>query len=391
MHVSGPAGLTLRPPPSALLRRMITSISRSYMSLSSGSRPAVSRPAVSQPVVSLSILSMLSLFLPACTSSTPELGVEVDGQRLPVVDIHLHPGEWDEIPPATQAYLASRFPFPLSLIPEALAASVLTGEGILAELDKAGASAGVLFAVYAPRTVGIATNELVSYQLDVAPDRLYGLASLRVDNWNQDADEELAQLEQALVEYDGMIGIKLAHAHQNFRMDDPAYYSIYALAGQYQAPVYLHTGPSPFPGTAQEAPYTDPAYLEEAIRLYPETDFILGHIGYDFIGKKIGRLDECIRLAQLYPNVYLEPSALGSAGSDPEGTNLIEAMRRMRDAGLVDRIIYGSDGPQSPGFVRSYLLRTVDAMRATGYTVDEMRAVLADNFTRVFGLDPIIL
>lgn len=332
----------------------------------------------------------LTLLLSSCAAAPPPLGVEVNGQRLPVVDLHLHPGEWDEIPPSTQAYLASRFPFPLNLIPEALASSVLTGEGILAELDKAGVSVGVLFAVYAPRTVGVATNELVSFQLDVAPDRFYGLASLRVDNWNQDADEELALLEQALVEY-GMIGIKLAHAHQHFRMDDPAYYDIYELAGRYQAPVYLHTGPSPFPGTAQQPPYTDPAYLEEAIRLYPETDFILGHLGYDFINHLPGKLDECIRLAQLYPNVYLEPSALGSAGSDPEGVNLKEAMRRMREGGVVDRIIYGSDGPQSPGFVRSYLLRTVDAMQATGYTVEEMRSVLADNFTRVFGLDPITL
>ena len=46
-------------------------------------------------------------------------------------------------------------------------------------------------------------------------------------------------------------------------------------------------------------------------------------------------------------------------------------MGKMREAGLVDRIIYGSDGPQSPGFVKDYLSRTVQAMRATGYTADE--------------------
>jgi uncharacterized protein len=66
-------------------------------------------------------------------------------------------------------------------------------------------------------------------------------------------------------------------------------------------------------------------------------------------------------------------------------------MARLREAGLVDRIIYGSDGPQSPGFVADYLDRTVAAMRRAGYTTDEMRAVLAGNFARVFAVPVLTL
>ena len=55
-----------------------------------------------------------------------------------------------------------------------------------------------------------------------------------------------------------MIGIKLAHAHQHFRMDDPTYFGIYQVSSDLKKPVYLHTGSSPFPGTSSEAPYTDP-------------------------------------------------------------------------------------------------------------------------------------
>ena len=91
-------------------------------------------------------------------------------------------------------------------------------------------------------------------------------------------------------------------------------------------------------------------------------------------------------LAKKYPNVFLEPSALGSKGSDPNGENLRIAMQRMREAGVVDRIIYGSDGPQSPGFVKDYLARTVEAMRAAGYTAAEAEAVLSGNFARNFGV-----
>lgn len=329
----------------------------------------------------------LLLGLPMLTScGDPPLGVVVEGERLAVVDMHLHPGEWESIPPATREFLASRFPFPFNTDPAGLAADILSPEGLVSELDKAGVSVGVLMAVYSPATVGIASNELVEADVEFRPDRFYGLASLRVDRWNEDAQAELDRLEQALGQ-PGMIGVKLAHAHMHFRMDDPAYDGIYALAGQLGKPVYLHTGTSPFPGTASEPQYTDPAYLEPSIAAFPETIFILGHLGYDFFGHELDPgLATCIALAQQYPNVYLEPSALGSKTSDPTGENLPEAMRRMREAGLVDRIIYGSDGPQSPGFVLGYLERTVEAMQRGGYSVDEMREVLSGNFARVFGV-----
>lgn len=312
-----------------------------------------------------------------------ELGVVVDGERLPVIDMHLHPGDWDAIPPATQEFLASRFPWPIGLRPAKAARDVLTPDGILKEIDRAGVSVGVLFAIYAPRTVGVAANEDVIADVAVHPDRFYGMASLRVDRWNEDEATELGRLRDALGQ-PGMVGIKLAHAHQQFRMDDPRYFAIYALAEELGKPLYLHTGTSPFPGTEQAPAYTDPAYLEAAIATYPGAVFVLGHLGYDFTEQTLGALERCVELATNYTNVYLEPSALGSAGSDPSGENLPAAMLRLREAGLVDRIIYGSDGPQSPGFVEEYLRRTVAAMRSAGYSKQEMRAVLAGNFARVF-------
>jgi predicted TIM-barrel fold metal-dependent hydrolase len=327
----------------------------------------------------------LALIPPAAGCKEPERGLLIDGQRVPVIDMHLHPGEWSSIPPATQAFLASNFPFPFSTDPEGTAESILSPEGIASELDDAGISQAGLFAIYAPRTFGIADNELVETNLAAMPERFFGFASLAVDDWGNREAAELARLEQALGQ-PGMIGVKLAHAHQHFRMDDPAYYSIYVLAGQLDKPVYLHTGTSPAPGTSQDPVNTDPAFLEAAIVAHPQTIFILGHLGYDFINKQLGELETCIALAQRYENVYLEPSAMGSAFSDPDGTNLPVAMRRLREAGVVDRVIYGSDGPQRPGFVGEYLERTVEAMQGAGYTIDEIRAVLAGNFAELFGV-----
>lgn len=330
-------------------------------------------------------LSLAALATFATTNACKQVtyGVEIDGRTIPVVDMHLHPGEWHGVPAATQAFLAGRFPFPFNTNPGDLADGILSAEGIIEELDKAGVHGALLYAVYAPRTVGVATNELVQGYLDDEPDRFWGLASLRVDQWRNAAQEELDALEAALG-HPNMLGVKLAHAHMHFRMDDPAYFGIYELAGRLGKPVYLHTGTSPFPGTSRDAPYTDPVYIEGAIEAYPDTIFILGHLGFDFIEREHRGLEACIDLAQRFENVYLEPSALGSPGGDPDGEKLRTAMRRMREAGVVDRIIYGSDGPQGPGFVEEYLERTVEAMKDTGYTADEMEAVLSGNFLRVF-------
>lgn len=314
-----------------------------------------------------------------------ELGVAVNGQVMDVIDMHLHPGEWELIPPETRKFLASRFPFPFKLNPEDLAQSVLTAQGILAELNKAHIRGGVLFAVYAPKTVGICTNEYVISQVAEKPDRLFGLASLRVDRWNKDKDAQLTAFEKAL-KSPGMVGVKLAHAHMHFRMDDPRYYDIYKVAGRLKKPIYLHTGSSPFPNISQKEAYTNPAYLEDAIKKHPDTIFILGHLGYDFIGKKHMHLDVCIKLAKQYKNVFLEPSAFGSASGDPDGSRLAFAMKQIKENGLVDRVIYGSDGPQSPGFVKDYLERTIKAMKASQYTNKEMQDVLGANFIRVFGI-----
>jgi len=217
------------------------------------------------------------------------------------------------------------------------------------------------------------------------PARLFGFASIRVDRWNVDAKEQLAAFETALTELDNMVGVKLAHAHQQFRFDDPRFYPIYEIAGRLGKPIYLHTATSPNPGVRTEPPYTNPYYLEDAIRRYPETIFILGHAGWDTLNRKLTYVDACIDLAQRYDNVYMEPGALGAKRAEKV---LADFVGRIKKGNVAHKLIYGSDGPQFPGYVASHLDAFVAAMQAAGFTVDEMRMVLADNFSRVFDMEP---
>ena len=72
----------------------------------------------------------------------------------------------------------------------------------------------------------------------------------------------------------------------------------------------------------------------------------------------------------------------------PTGENLKEIFRRVAEEDLIDRVIYGSDGPQLPGFLESYTARTVDAMTAANYTAEQAEMVFSGNFETVFGVQP---
>ncbi len=323
-------------------------------------------------------------FLGACGGPPPEPGVQAGNERLMVIDLHMHTGTWDLMTPWFQERLAERVPRGFKWTVGILSDMWLSGDGIVGQLDNAGIAGGGVFALYSPHTTGNAPNEFVAEQLKVAPERLFGFASLAVYQWNIDGPEQLDVLEDAL-SWDGMIGIKLANAHQQYRFDDERFYPIYEVAGRLGKPIYLHTATSPNPGTRLEPPYTDPYYLEDAIGRYPDTVFILGHAGWDSYHKKLTYTDACIDLAQRYPNVYMEPGALGATRAEEVVGDFV---RRIKSGGVTNKLIYGSDGPQFPGYLKRHLDNYVAAMRDADYSVDEMRAVLAGNFVRVFGVEP---
>ncbi len=316
----------------------------------------------------------------------PPAGVWIDGEPIQVIDMHLHPADWDQMPQQLRTFIAERLPWPLLLRPERFVRRSLSADGIVDELDRAGIDTGVIFAVYSPRTVGIASNQLIQEGVSEHAGRLLGLAAIRLDNWSADAESELEKLEEALGQ-PGMIGLELAHAHMHVRMDDTDYFPIYELAGRLGKPVYLHTGTTPFPGVATGAAYSNPAYIESAIAAYPQTIFILGHLCYDSITDEVGELDTCIDLARRYPNVYLESNTLSFAESTYAAERMQSVYEAVKAADVIDRVIYGSGGPQIPGYVGGYLERTVDAMHSADYDNDEIEAVLYGNFIHLFGAE----
>ena len=335
--------------------------------------------------------------------------IEVDGVQIEVVDAHLHtlesPGDFNL---EGKAAIVSKLPNFVVPYYAALAAQI--GDpyapilGIADQLDWAGVDRGVVLATYTQHTVGFATNRHVEKLIwdlrnidDAGRPRFLGLASINLDDFGDETirRHRLDALKTYLMD-DRFIGIKLAHAHQGVAFDDPVLDDLYGLAAEMGAPMLLHTGISPFPGTKMEAEYTNPSALENAIERFNglgeegRVEFVLSHVGT----ADAGATSAALELAAAHDNVWLELSALGqdmvydldgneSTVYGPQHPWIVEDIL---DLGLVDRTIFASDGPQRSGKVRTYLEDIVSSMTASGFTTAQVERVLSGSFYDCFGV-----
>lgn len=325
-----------------------------------------------------------------------------------IVDVHLHPGSYDKLGPKGKEFVKSVFPVNL---PDFIKVPLLrffssfqlnpygAFIGIKNECRKASANNCILFATYAPETWGIEPNEDLLGYLDDSRNSVngetffYGLASINVTDWNEAKTEQLANLEAALA-HPKVVGIKLAFAHTLTPFDATDYYAIYDVAREFDKPVYHHVGTSPLRKVSDfeddELDYVlrtfDPVYLEDALKQYPDVTFVLGHAGNDANQEGYGKINEAFALAEKYRNVYIEISALGSTRNDPDGQLMDGIFLRAKRANIVDRIIYGSDGPGSPGNIKSYKDLILQSLERVGYSFDDAQKVMADNARSIFNI-----
>jgi len=82
-----------------------------------------------------------SVVLAACGGAPEEPGVLIQGQRLAVVDVHLHSGSWDMMPPTFHERLTERVPRGFKWTVKLLSDRNLKGACILGQLDAAGSAA----------------------------------------------------------------------------------------------------------------------------------------------------------------------------------------------------------------------------------------------------------
>ncbi|AKF05427.1 amidohydrolase family protein [Sandaracinus amylolyticus] len=336
-------------------------------------------------------------------ASDARADIEIDGERVEVVDMHLHPGHYANMAIEGRRFIGASLPPFARLYAPALIEVLLDPYaehvGIRAETEMAGVDHAVLFAVYASRSTGFYTNDELERVL--ADERnagwAWGMASIDYEGF---LDDGIAQQRlDALASYfeqrrDLFVGIKLAHAHQAVTFDDARYLGVYDVAARFGVPVLLHTGLSPFPGTQTDPAYYDPEGLEAVVTAYdgahgaPRVDFVLSHVGQG----DPRAVEHALALAEAHENVWLEISALNRpflldddgepiASTEPQYPSVL---RRILERGLVERTLFATDGPQFSGMVRSYVQRIALGMREAGYSLDQIRRVMSGTFYRLY-------
>lgn len=268
--------------------------------------------------------------------------------RGPIIDVHLHggPGRADRVPPGRSpdsAYVAAA----------------------VREMDRY----GVVLALTSMRL----PERLAALWRDAAPGRIVVGPHLTWDTPWPDTASVRRELASGGM---GFIG-ELGYVYLGLPPTDPRVETFFALAHRFDVPVGAHIGrrsretlpPGCCPDFDDD--YGDPALLRPILDRYPGLRLYLMHVGGDHY------IDETIALMHDYPNVYGDPSVI-AIRARPEVFH--RNVRRLAEAGLLDRLMFGSDGVEFIG-------EHVEAFEKLSLLTDEQRrALFHDNAARFLRL-----
>lgn len=219
-------------------------------------------------------------------------------------------------------------------------------ETIIRLMDEAGVDKSIIMTYGdAPDVEG--ALEYIAEAVQKYPDRLIGYARM-----NPRRGEEAHRLfEKAMEEY-GFKGLKLHPVGNLCHPGSQETIDIIRLAARYRAPTLFHCGDEEF---------TLPLQVAQAAEACPEATIILGHCGGYF------HVQDAIRVAERYPNIVLETSAM------PYPQLIKEAVERVG----ASRVLYASDGPGCD------LTIEVHKVKMAGLTAEEQEALFYRNIKRI--------
>jgi predicted TIM-barrel fold metal-dependent hydrolase len=159
--------------------------------------------------------------------------------------------------------------------------------------------------------------ELIAEACESHPGRLFGFVRLNPAHLNE--SKELLTL--AVTEL-GFKGLKLHPVSTLQHPGGTATIDLIRQAGELGVPTLFHCG---------DEPMSTPLSIARAAAACPDSVIILGHMGGYF------HVDEALDVAEKYPNIVLETSAM------PYPEKIRAAVNRIG----ADRVVFGSDGPVS--------------------------------------------
>lgn len=224
-------------------------------------------------------------------------------------------------------------------------------EKLLPLLDDAGIERAAIMTYVDLPGVDPGALDYIASAVQRYPDRMVGFVRL-----NPNHREQAQAILRRAVEELGFRGVKLhpttTLAHP---ADDPTV-ELMRAAGELDVPVLFHCG---------DDPYTTPQVIAAGAAQAPDTAVVLGHMGGYF------HVDEAIDMAEKYPNLHLDTSAM------PYPAKIAEAVARLG----AERVLYGSDGPGCNPTLE------VEKVRVAGLAKHDEELVLSGNGKRLLGLE----
>jgi len=193
----------------------------------------------------------------------------------------------------------------------------------LAAMDEAGVETMQVSAWRGPEGALI-SNEDVAAQVDEAPARLRGLASVDL------ADPMGAVREiRRWVDAKRFVGVRVVPWLWDLPPNDRRYYPVYAACVEAGVPFCTqigHTGPLKRSETGRPIPY-----LEDVLLDFPELTVVGGHVGFPWV-------NELVTLTVKFPNFYVDTSAYALHRLPPD------FVAYMKGAGA-GRVMFGTNWP----------------------------------------------
>ncbi|GAB3922202.1 hypothetical protein GCM10011575_14350 [Microlunatus endophyticus] len=227
---------------------------------------------------------------------------------------------------------------------------IVTAEDCIRAMDEASVDKAAVMTLGDYPGLNPDAIELVTEAMSRYPDRLYGLARLHPGH----LETSQATLDRAVTHL-GFVGLKLHPVSTHQHPAGEATIALVRQAGELGVPTLFHCG---------DEHMTTPLAIAETAAACPGSVIMLGHMGGYF------HVDEALQVAERYPNVVLETSAM------PYPEKIIEAVRRVG----AERVVFGSDGPVASPIVEKQKV-VIAALGA-----DDAALVLGGNAARMLRL-----
>jgi uncharacterized protein len=166
--------------------------------------------------------------------------------------------------------------------------------------------------------------------------------------------------------------------YQGLTLSSPEAEPYLALAEELDVPVAVHMGPSP-PGATYEccprfrAALANPLLIEEALARHLEMRVYIMHAGYPYV-------DEAIAVLHAHPQVYADLAVINWVLPREE---FHRYLRRLAQAGFLDRLMFGSDQMIWPEAIG----RAIEAIESAGFlSEEEKRDIFYNNAARFLRL-----